>query len=443
MKGFNTLGLIFLIGIFSVSYVEGGNIEITSEDKEIIIDDGAEKIFTFAPILIDKSKPRSAILSMEARVKAGGVQGYCRAMKVKVNWSLIEGPRLVNKPPVSKYGTKGLTQTWYHPATHGGNWTLPYSHNFVAPDRNETYRIVDGGTCRFEFDLTDLVSDKKMNEIVIYNRRGEKHQIVVRNIMIRYDGEVKDAAEIKSTEAVKKLEYAEGAYKVDKNTLLLMHFDENKDIVAQDSVNKEFKGEMFNINYEDNIWTKGRVGNALAFKPNGQYMTIPDRETHLFVFGEKQDFTIDFWLYADPDYSSAHQAIVFHGASSKSSPGYGIYVFKDIVIAQLSDGAGREDSRVYVCGDNPIKGDWHHIALVGDRSGVLGIPGRAYLFIDGVKQKKPVDISRHTAFIHEADLWLGFKTEDYGFSGKIDELRISDKVRTLEELNYGGYFPQF
>lgn len=191
IRKFFTTGAVLVASLVFVAYLEAGQIAVTPEDEEILIEDGAEKIFTFLPISINKSKPKSTILVMEGHVRSSNVSGYSATMKLEVNGVTIEGPRLVNKPLETEYGTKGLIQAWYHPSSK--RWTLVYAHNFLAPDRNETYRAKGGNTCRFEFDITDLVSDKKMNEIVIYNVRGE-HQMLVRNLAIRYDGELKEVA---------------------------------------------------------------------------------------------------------------------------------------------------------------------------------------------------------------------------------------------------------
>jgi len=232
-------------------------------------------------------------------------------------------------------------------------------------------------------------------------------------------------------------------YEPDAQTLLLMHFDETEGESASDARLPSLRGALRNLEEGHVVWASGRFGNALSFTSNGQQLLIPDRKERRFPFTETQDFTIDLWLYTNPDSTQDRQSIVFTGASSSKTPGLGLYVFGNRVIAQLSDGQKRQDSRLYLYGDGSVKGDWHHVALVVDRTGALGKPGLAYLYIDGIQQQGPRDISRHGSF-QGGDLRLGSYTgtNAYGFDGKIDELRISSKVRPPKELGYGGYFPQ-
>lgn len=180
-------GLILSSGL--IAGLQAKQIEVTPEDEETSIEGGVAKMLAFPPISIDKSKSKAVVLSMEARVRSGDVVGYyCSAMQIEVNCAPVEGPRLINKPLEAAYGTGGLSQSLYCSKA----WTLVYSHDFVSPDRNETYRLQHGNTCRFEFDITDLVTDKKSNKILIRNVTN-KYQLVIRNITIKYDGETKAA----------------------------------------------------------------------------------------------------------------------------------------------------------------------------------------------------------------------------------------------------------
>ena len=232
-------------------------------------------------------------------------------------------------------------------------------------------------------------------------------------------------------------------YEPDDHTLLLMHFDETEGESASDAKSPSLKGTLANMREGHVVWAPGRFDRALSFVSNGQQMLIPDRKERRFAFTETQDFTIDLWLHTNPNSTQDRQSIVFTGATSSKTPGLGLYVFGGRVVAQLSDGQKRQDSRLYLFGDGSIKGDWHHVALVVDRTGALGKPGMAYLYIDGIQQQKPRDISNHDSF-QGGDLRLGSytATSNYGFDGKLDELRISSKARPPRELGYGGYFPQ-
>ena len=317
---------------------------------------------------------------------------------------------------------------------------VPIANAFIVAPLKEgeaSVRLKDEGDCTYSVTVPREAIE---NYAILYLEKAESGSTQ------RAMGEIKPlpAATAPATRSKLDSKMMGEPYEPDEHTLLLMHFDETEGAVAHDAVDASLKGTMSSLRPGRAVWTQGRFDGAMTFAPDGQQMVIPNRKEQRFAFTATQDFTIDFWLHTDPPSAMHRQSIIFTGASSSKSRGLGIYVFNGKIVAQLSDGERRKDSRLYVMGDHDITGDWHHVALVVDRSGVLGRCGTAYLFIDGTQQKNPRDISKHGSFQSRGDMRLGSYTgtANYGFDGKIDELRISNKVRLPKELGYGGYFPR-
>lgn len=77
-------------------------------------------------------------------------------------------------------------------------------------------------------------------------------------------------------------------------------------------------------------------------------------------------------------------------------------------------------------------GDWHHVAMTWQEGGDLA------LYVDGVLAIRTVLAARWTAVAHEIGLVLGASSLEQfrhaGFDGAFDEVRVSRRVRSAEEI---------
>jgi hypothetical protein len=225
----------------------------------------------------------------------------------------------------------------------------------------------------------------------------------------------------RSTEAASPLE----PFEPDEHTLLLYHFDEGQGSVAKDSSRYGYDGEVRGAR-----WETGKFGGALQF--DGQDDSVFRHVTE--AIENLRTITVECWF------------------KQENPEGRQFLVGKDVTIHfDLSGGNGTSISlynqggakanaeglrhQQVGAGIGPVRlGRWHHLAATYDGH-------QASFFCDGVLKKRlsaPKDFLLGT---RSRGLWVGsYVGTDYWFSGKIDEVRISDSVRYDPEgkLAVGG-----
>jgi len=193
-------------------------------------------------------------------------------------------------------------------------------------------------------------------------------------------------------------------------------------------------GESENSNVKWGSITSG-VGNALDFDGTNDYVVLDDTP---FQFGIG-DFTLETWIYFDgndqigPIIQKRNNVSPFNQffLSISNGDAYSPLVGSTLVAGLFPDGrtlTEADDERV-VTSLSPLTVGWHHIALVQDYDTQLE------LFVDGVSQG--IDATSHggkTFDITGADLNLGFNGDVEFFTGRIDEVRIWNDVRSESEI---------
>lgn len=207
---------------------------------------------------------------------------------------------------------------------------------------------------------------------------------------------------------------------VDEHTLGFWKFDEGKGKVATDSSGNENSGEI-----QDAEWVEGVSRSALLFDGESSRVLVPDSKT---LHPNTGNITIEAWIKVASDPmewgpgASGAGGIVFkqdayqwnvHGELN-GTLWFGIW------------GARIESTGTYAFSEHVD--EWHHTALTFE-----GKSKKAEIYVDGELNKEgtvaeSVDPSG-------ASLYIGYKgDDDVYFHGTIDEVRISDVVRTKEEI---------
>lgn len=207
---------------------------------------------------------------------------------------------------------------------------------------------------------------------------------------------------------------------VDEHTLAYWKFDEASGGIAEDSSGHENSGEIENAE-----WAEGIAGAALFFNGESARVVVPDSET---LHPETGDITIEAWIKVASDPigwgpgASGAGGIVFkqdayqwdvHGELN-GTLWFGIW------------GARLESTGNYLFSEHVD--EWHHTALTFE-----GESREAKIYVDGELSiegnvAESVDPSNAT-------LYIGYKSDDnVYFHGMIDEVRISDVVRTEDEI---------
>lgn len=208
--------------------------------------------------------------------------------------------------------------------------------------------------------------------------------------------------------------YAEGV--VDKNVIAYWAFDEGGGNSVEDVSNNDSPGKI-----EKAEWTAGVSGTALLFNGSDARVVVQNTDE---LHPKTGDISIEAWIRADssPDKWAGAGAIVFKGnayqwvvhGANKGALWFGIW------------GARLESTDKYHFIDHV--GEWRHTALTFE-----GGSREAKIYVDGeLKAEGAVNEAVDpTATV----LYIGFKGDGNGyFHGAIDEVRISDVVRTQNEI---------
>lgn len=173
----------------------------------------------------------------------------------------------------------------------------------------------------------------------------------------------------------------------------------------------------------------GKYGRGFAFTGNGSGSAIVVAASADFDIAAGADMTIEAFARAAVPADTTPRALVAHRAAQppgpSSAPGWALCIanargFDANPMLALCDGV-RE---VVVFADLSIAdGAFHHVAAIVDRA-----HGRARLLVDGV-QRATAAIDALGAVATPADLRFGATAAGNGFTGTLDEVRISSVAR--------------
>jgi len=167
---------------------------------------------------------------------------------------------------------------------------------------------------------------------------------------------------------------------------------------------------------------QGGIGDYMDCGGGGGWAEMTDMTVMFWVKG---DFTKDLWLPAAKASTGSDASWMFAGEATDGS----LY-FKGYQTAPAGSQAN---------GLLPIDGKWHHVCGVYDTSAIgANGTGKTYLYIDGVLAEVEDNLAAGPSY-GTSDVWLGggerYATIDSFYNGLMDDVRIYDRVMTVEELN--------
>jgi len=203
-----------------------------------------------------------------------------------------------------------------------------------------------------------------------------------------------------------------GAYPPDKNTVLLLHFDETEGETAKDSSGMSFSGILRNMK-TPSCWVEGKFGNALRFYGNKDYVSLGNNPK----FSGMNELTIEAWIYVrDFPYASSC-IIVKHQSYALSIDKTGKIIFS------LCDQDGKTQRLASAVPIFPER--WYHIAGTWSST-----EGKMKLWINGIQESETQDITLSVVKESGSDLTISSGIVGlHGFNGIIDEVRISNIAR--------------
>ena len=218
---------------------------------------------------------------------------------------------------------------------------------------------------------------------------------------------------------------AGGPYAVDEHTILLLHFNDNLKNQSSSTEDGVFHGD--NISYSNSV--SSPLGKSIKLN-NKSYVSIT-HDTDLDLTG---DWTIEMWVYfssiggdylnptlvSKSDGNSFNYFLWYH-QSWKSMKAQYKYIDGDVYSATAYE--------------KITTGKWYHVKYTRDNTNYLNkiIIRNSYLEIVDEKEYNYGE-AKSLPLTNTEDLLIGnlFGTSNFYIDGFIDELRISNIVRTFE-----------
>ena len=214
-------------------------------------------------------------------------------------------------------------------------------------------------------------------------------------------------------------------FRPDEQTLLLYHFDEGQGTVAKDASRHGYDGEVRGAR-----WDTGKFGGALTF--DGRHDCVFREVTE--AIENVKALTVECWFKQENPEGRQFlvgKDVTFHFDLSDGT-GTSISLYNQGGAVANADGLRHQHLGAAI---GPIRfGRWHHLAVTYD--------GRqSSFFLDGVLKGRVPMAKDFLLGTRSRGLWVGcYVGTDFWYSGKLDEVRVSDCVRYDPEgkLAVGG-----
>jgi uncharacterized protein (DUF362 family) len=229
---------------------------------------------------------------------------------------------------------------------------------------------------------------------------------------------------------------------VDGNTIALWHFDEGAGNTVYDASGNGNNGTIVN----GATWTTGRFGAALHFNGENQYVRVPDSPS----LNPSSAITIELWTYREDNRSWSKMMSKPYGLSGWPPP---LYVTYGLAMQTTGSNVGNLVEFPISINNQPMgmapEGngyvtiptlEWRYIAVTFD-----GEHHRIY--VDGVLDREQDIIGTVPGTIDpgttpRSDLFIGTAQPDVlgtgvgggYYLGSLDEVRISNRARTPQEI---------
>jgi hypothetical protein len=206
----------------------------------------------------------------------------------------------------------------------------------------------------------------------------------------------------------------------------LWHFDENTGTAAYD---ESFKGNNASFAGSPTWTTDGRFGYALDFDGVSDYLTVPDLNNGLDVDPATGALTVEAWIKPDTVGGNIYRSFVSKRSSTEATDvNYAVYL--NSTNGAVSFYNGVFPSGFYISSDIPPTREWSYIAVTLDAA-----EGLLRFYRDGVIRDSIAGATFGS--INDADLTIGASRTPTGnryFDGRIDEVRLTDRVLTDQEI---------
>jgi hypothetical protein len=171
------------------------------------------------------------------------------------------------------------------------------------------------------------------------------------------------------------------------------------------------------------VWTTGKVGNALQFNGADDYVEVPDLDS---ISVGNSDYTIEAWIY--PDDTSGIKSVVAK-LKDMTDKEYALSVYDGKLNLQVE----KDGNNAYAeTNTAPVVLDaWQHIAVSFDSSVTTPV-----FYHNGVSiaQTDNITVLPDQSFDNLCVGKWGGTYNNYFFDGKIDEVKIYNRVLSKDEI---------
>ncbi len=203
------------------------------------------------------------------------------------------------------------------------------------------------------------------------------------------------------------------------NTRLLMSFDDVSPPTVQDESDYGNDGTITGATTTTE--TKSGDGHALDFDGGNSIIQIPNSPSFAFGGGS---YTISAWVF--PRSLGGLQVIWAKRTGGNISLG-NLRVSGTSLQFYISNGDGSANANLIA--GTLVNDEWQHVMGVVDRSTQL-----LSIYINGVSQGTPVDISAVTDVTNNQPVYIGKYIDTQAFNGLIDEVAVYSKALSPEEI---------
>ncbi len=219
-------------------------------------------------------------------------------------------------------------------------------------------------------------------------------------------------------------ESAYANYEPDANTIGLWRLDEEAGIGGTGPANanwiKDYSGNAYHgTDYGGSTFTDGKIGKARNFDGSNDYISVADNASL-----DLTTFTVDLWINPERCNYATYQGIVGKGTGDLANRNYALFITANTCNIHYSFGNGTTWAS-HTSSVSLALGQWYHLAYTFGG-------GTSKFYINGVLDSSYSETITPTT--NAEALTIGTLTDYSNFDGSIDEVRVSNSVRTADEI---------
>ncbi|MFA5743166.1 MAG: LamG domain-containing protein, partial [Candidatus Paceibacterota bacterium] len=212
----------------------------------------------------------------------------------------------------------------------------------------------------------------------------------------------------------------------DENYVMVQHMKDNTTSATLDSTGNNNDGAKGSAN--NPLEADGKIGKGQDFDATAEYINISDNAS--LELGNK--ITIEAWIYPDSIANGTRRQIITKRDSSSDYCTFELwlrYVTGESANKRLEAGFAKSGPGWIgsARGGSVNTGEWNYVGITHDAS----ISGSINFLINGtVIESDDDDTGTGTRLDNAEPIRIGYPGFDYALDGKIDEIRISNVIRS-------------